>query len=209
MATLHLAQTLLRKAVVAVTYGGQAKPTQRLDKYNASQMYAWFFSGPDVVFTDPDRESSLSIGAYSNAWFMDQGDFDCVINCCPTEGVAPHTRVHCLNLADTDDVSLDDVRAQLDTALADVRQVLATPRARVLCHCSMGASRSVAVAIYLLCRIYGHAQWGSAKDAFLHYYGTFKRCRPCINVSVQLMREVCRLLAESDPPNTPRARLGP
>jgi hypothetical protein len=193
MATLHLASTLLRKAVAAVA-DRPARSTERLDTNSASQVYAWLFSGPDVVFEDEGTGSTLSIGSYRNAWAMGSRDFDCVINCCPLEGAAPHPRAHLVDLADTDDVSLTPALPALALVLADVRAVMATAGGRVLCHCWMGASRSVAVAIYLLCRIYGYGNFETPEDAFMHYYGTFKRYRPCINVSVQLKREVCRLL---------------
>ena len=195
VASFHLAQTLLRKAVTAIT-DRSAKTTRRLDKCNASQTYAWLFSGPDVVFTDPDHGSTISIGSYRNAWAMEQSDFDCVINCCPLEGIAPSVNAHSVFLADTDDVSLDPVLPFLDSVIADVRRVLSTNEGRILCHCWMGASRSVAVAIYLLCRIYGTHAYPSVDAAFMHYYNAFKRCRPCINVSVQLKNEVCRVLQE-------------
>jgi hypothetical protein len=196
MATLHLASALLRKAVASVT-DRPAKSTERLDRASASQLYAWVFVGPDVLFTDTGCGSSLSVGSFLNAWAMSPDDFDCVINCCPREGTLPRPRTHLLDLVDTDDVSLEPILPALETALADARRVMATAGGRVLCHCWMGASRSVAVAIYLLCRIYGHETYDSPEDAFMHYYCSFKRCRPCINVGVQLMREVCRVLRQT------------
>ena len=216
MAALRLAGIVAAKVMsrVAASSVGlvsrRANPgTARVDESSASQAYAWIFRAPDVVFADLTSGATISIGSARNATVMGPEEFDYVINCCPGDISVRHPRVRVLDLADTDDVSLDSVRDGLSSILEDVRSILrkvgdaGTPGGRILCHCWMGASRSVAVAIYILCVIQGPRTHAATPEAeFDTWYADFKLCRPCINVSVRLRQEVCRLLRDSSRNNS-------
>lgn len=222
---MNLAGVVAAKVVASVALSGArmvtGRPsvsTRRVDRSSASQAYAWLFEGPDVVFTDPDSGATVSIGSARNAAMMKAEEFDYVINCCPREIAVNHPCVRTLDLADTDDVSLAPVLGDLQRICTEVSSMLRTgggtggdaggdaggeagARApRILCHCWMGASRSVAVAIFVLCMVYGPVTKDGTPSAEFHYwYSDFKTRRPCINVSVRLMNEVCRLLDDAQP----------
>lgn len=188
---MKLAGALFKKAVFNLPFMSQK--TSRVDSAEASQTYTWMFGGPDVVFEDPISKATLSIGSAKNAAQMEPADFDYVINCCPSDIAIHHARVRELDLNDTNTVKLEKVAVQLDDILREVRDVLQHERSRILCHCWMGASRSVAVATYLLCTIYGPTM-GNAEEDFNHFYSEFKKHRKCISVSTTLKQQVCDLL---------------
>lgn len=188
---MKLAGALFKKAVFNLPF--MSEKTSRVDSAEASQAYTWMFGGPDVVFEDPISKATLSIGSAKNAAQMEPADFDYVINCCPSDIAIHHTRVRELDLNDTNTVKLEKVAVQLDDILREVRDVLQHERSRILCHCWMGASRSVAVATYLLCTIYGPTM-GNAEEDFNHFYSEFKKHRKCISVSTTLKQQVCDLL---------------
>lgn len=211
---MSLAAVVAAKVVTSVALssarmvsGRTTTGTRRVDRSSASQAYAWLFEGPDVVFTDPDSGATVSIGSACNAAMLTPEKFDYVINCCPSDITVNHPCVRTLDLADTDDVSLAPVRAELERISFEVASMFrargdADAHApRILCHCWMGASRSVAVAIYLLCMVYGPlTKEGTPLAEFHRWYADFKTRRPCINVSVRLMHEVCRLLENARRP---------
>ena len=199
---MKLAGALFKKAVWNLPF--MSEKTSRVDSAEASQAYTWMFGGPDVVFEDPVSKATMSIGSAKNAAQMEPADFDYVINCCPSDITISHVRVRELDLNDTNTVRLEKVAVQLDEILREVRDVLRHERSRILCHCWMGASRSVAVATYILCTIYGPTM-GSAEQDFNHFYSEFKKHRKCISVSTTLKQQVCDLLnKQRDRPLGPR-----
>ena len=127
------------------------EPTERVEPAGASQALR-FFLAPSVVFTDPRSASTMSVGSGFNAAYLQQDAYDMVVNCCPDELSVSHPVVRTVGLRDTNFATLDC--AQMETLAAEVKQVLSQPAKRVLVHCWVGASRSVAVAAYLCCRIY-------------------------------------------------------
>jgi hypothetical protein len=188
--TLQLSLALLRKMVSkCVPYGHE--PTERVHEAQASQARRWL-QAPDIVFEDPDTGSSLSVGSSYNAAYLSSapGDFDMVINCCPSELTVTHPRVREVDLRDSNTVTLDG--QQMETLAAEVAGVMALPKQRVLIHCWVGASRSVAVAAYICCRLYGPTM--DPVEDWDYFYADFQKARPSISVSKQLKAQTLALL---------------
>ncbi|MDC0366833.1 hypothetical protein OAM67_00230 [bacterium] len=164
--------------------------TQRVDSWSESQV--WRFTAPaDVVFEDTNTRSTLSIGSIYNAVTMKPSDYNLVVNCCPSEKKIEHPNMIEVDLQDTNHITLN--AQQLDNVLERCRVIMKeTPKARVLVHCWMGASRSCAVACYICCRLYGPTMVGPRDWDF--FYQEFKKHRPSINVSCQLKNQVIALL---------------
>ena len=100
-----------------------------------------------------------------------------------------HARVRCVDLKDDNNASLQDVNQELSTILSEVRDVMKHEKSKIMCNCWMGASRSVAVTIFLLAMIYGPSKYDAEKD-FNHFYQQIKERRPAVNISCQLKAEV-------------------
>ena len=128
-----------------------SEPTKRVEPAAASQTFRWF-RAPDVVFVDPVSKSSISVGSGYNAAYVQRDAYDMVINCCPDELSVTHPVVRNVELRDTNYATLD--LDTMETLAAEVKQVLDLPDKRVLVHCWVGASRSVAVAAFIVCRLY-------------------------------------------------------
>jgi protein-tyrosine phosphatase len=189
--TMQLTWALACKfASKCVPFGHEA--TERVDDAEASQALRWL-QPADVVFEDPDTGSTLSIGSSYNAAYLRHGDFDMVINCCPSEIRVTHPRVHELNLRDTNHVTLDG--ATMETLTQEIESVMALPNQHVLVHCWVGASRSVAVTAYVCCRLYGPTM--DPVEDWDFFYKEFKKCRPSISVSTQLYGQVISLLKKA------------
>ena len=129
-----------------------SEATERVEPAAASQTLRWF-RAPDVVFRDPATGSTISVGSGYNAAYVQHDAYDMVVNCCPDELHVSHPVVRNVWLRDTNYATLNaDTMEQL---AAEVKQVVAEQKdKRVLVHCWVGASRSVAVAAYIVCRLY-------------------------------------------------------
>lgn len=176
--------------------------TARVDACNESQVMR-MYRDPDVVFVDPVTKASLSIGSSRNADTMDANDYDMAVNCAPSEIKFSHTRLVEIDLKDTNDVTLD--YEQLDALLADVKPLLVKQQSRILVNCWMGASRSVAVACFLLAAIYGPTKRDAAAD-FDFFYRECRKFRPSVNVSVRLREQAILMLHKlrgTTPPSPP------
>lgn len=156
--------------------------TDRVDAHNDSQVIRMYMD-PDVVFVDPVTKASVSIGSSRNADTMDPNDYDMVVNCAPSEIKISHTRLKELDLRDDNKVVLDF--DELHALLAEVKPLLTQQQSRIMVHCWMGASRSVAVACFLLAAIYGPTKRNAAED-FDFFYHECRKFRPSVNVSVRL-----------------------
>lgn len=184
---------LFKKAVKNLLFMG-GESTERVDKESTvSQKKTWAFGGPTVVFEDPATLATFSIGCARDAKYMAPDDFDYVINCAPAEVTVHHARLRSLDLEDTNTVTLHDYSQELSTILGEVRDVLKHEKSKIMCNCWMGASRSVAVTIFLLAMIYGPSKSDAEKD-FNHFYQEIKQRRPAVNISVKLKKEVCAIL---------------
>lgn len=184
----QLAFPLARKLVRwMIPFGKES--TERVGTPTESQIRK-FVDAPSVVFEDSKTHSMIAIGSAYNAATMKPDDFTFVINCCPSELSITHPHLVTVDLRDTNDITLN--HEELDDILEDMRKVMKTPDSRVLISCWMGASRSVAVACYLCCRMYGPTMVGPRDWDF--FYEEFKRHRPSINVSCQLKNQVVALL---------------
>lgn len=134
-----------------------------------------------------DHLCVLSIGssfdlAASDVWTKYAG----VINCCPNQYSrtdAPHDDLYTeITVDDVNDAELD--ADQLEAAFTMLRGSLDDDR-DLLVNCQMGASRSVAVSIYLLGRLHGDFDWEKWRDIV-------RTQRTHINVSLALKASVER-----------------
>ena len=192
---LQLSWALAKKfAANCIPYGGST--TERIDEPLMSQKIK-FFCAPDVVFTDPDTQSTILIGSGFNVSgvSMKPGQYDLVINCALSEvPKIVHPRLIQLDLKDDNNQDLDFLT--MEKVVQEAGAVLALPEQKVLVNCWMGASRSTSVAIYICCRLYG-ATLDPDQD-WEYFYDQFKKARPSIAGSVRLRSEVLRLLEQAD-----------
>lgn len=184
----------LAKKCVANCVPSTRSGTERIDQPQASQKVK-FWCAPDVVFTDPDTQSTISIGSGYNVTWLNPGQFDMVINCAKSETPqVTHPRLIELDLKDDNKQKLDFLT--MERVVQEAAGVLALNEQNVLINCWMGASRSVSVGIYICCRLYG-ATYDPDQD-WDYFYQQFKKARPSIAGSVQLKGEVLRLLELAD-----------
>ena len=189
----ELGSTMLKKAVKNILFFG-GESTKRVDSVSSfSQKMTWAIGGPSIVFEDPTTLSTFSIGSAKDTKYMASDDFDYVINCAPSEVTVHHARVRCVDLKDDNNASLQEHSQEISTILSEVRDVVQHEKSKILCNCWMGASRSVAVSIFLLAMIYGPSKHDAEKD-FNHFYEEIKKNRPSINISCKLKDEVCSML---------------
>lgn len=189
----ELGSMMLKKAVKNMLFFS-GESTKRVDNVSSfSQKVTWAIGGPSIVFEDPTTFSTFSIGSAKDTKYMASDDFDYVINCAPSEVTVHHARVRCIDLKDDNHASLQEHSQDLSTILSEVRDVMQHEKSKILCNCWMGASRSVAVTIFLLAMIYGPGKQDAEKD-FNYFYEEIKKSRPYINISCKLKSEVCAML---------------
>jgi hypothetical protein len=176
--------------------GGGPSPTRREGTVSTvRQWLQWIRAPTDIWYagecdnggrcTDQVPMWCLLVGSSFNAAAASVWDeFGGVVNCCPQEfrpdAVPCQTRYVEIQLCDTNDATLD--LRQLDAAF-DLLQRTIKEKSRLLVNCHMGASRSVAVAIYLLGRHYGRFDY----EFWRNLVG---RQRQHINVSIALRNAV-------------------
>ena len=147
------------------------------------------------------KQAKLSVGSACNAVWANKS-FDLVINCCPQEmsllaskqldsGLLRADDDHIIELAieDTNNVVLN-VDAML-VILKRAKQVWQAGGS-ILVNCWMGASRSVAIACFLICCLDTNNEDVEAR--FNKAYNQCKSFRSVANMSVRLKHEVCRVI---------------
>jgi predicted protein tyrosine phosphatase len=147
--------------------------------------------GAELVSEKSPHCSFISIGSLNNAFDADVLDrYHGVINCCGA-GECPaayfassHPKYVQVQMDDVN--SVETAAADWDAAYALACDAADAGDTTVLIHCSMGASRSVAVAIYILGRY-------SLRYDYDHWLRVIQLQRPYVNPSLALRRTVVDL----------------
>jgi hypothetical protein len=173
---------------------------ERIENASKTSQTLALVQGPSLVFTcfgtDKSRPVSFYVGSGMDAAVC---AFDVVVNCAielqPNEyNPTPPADTIYIPLRDNNFVRLQETRLRdaaraiisaCTTVKGDARHVNA------LIHCSWGASRSVAVCIWLLHHLVN-------KNATVdEWYDIIRSARPSVNMSVRLRKELQGMFASS------------